>query len=133
MFEKDNFDELTTSLDPDLTAEDNDNDNVQEVNGRLEILESFQSTNAGEYIINVREDNQNKGAFKDITINGSTIMNQCGSLLTRKKHQIRGSNKQKFFLPNPIISATVPPYPFCAATNSPLAELPMALAQPSCV
>ena len=25
-------------------------------------------------------------------------MNQCGLLLTRKKHQIRGSRKQKFFI-----------------------------------
>ena len=36
-----------------------------------------------------------KGAYKDVTVSGSTIMNQCGSLLTRKKHQIKGSNKQK--------------------------------------
>ena len=41
---------------------------------------------------------QNRGVYKDITVSGSTIMNQCGSLLTRKKHQIKGSRKQKFFI-----------------------------------
>lgn len=99
MFARDNFDEfLTTSLEPDLPPEEYNNGSIQEVGGTLEILESFQATNSGEYVIDMRKDNRKKGAFQDINIDGSTILNQCITLLTRKKHQIKGNNKQKFFL-----------------------------------
>ena len=58
----------------------------------------YNETDSGEIVLNVREDNMKKGAYKDVTASGSTIMNQCGSLLTRKKHQIKGSRKQKYFI-----------------------------------
>ena len=93
LLERDDIDNyVTSSLDPDLPAIDEEDDNLQEINGQIDY------TNAGEYVLNVREDNQNKGTYKDITISGHTILNQNGSLLTRKRHQIKGSRKQSFFL-----------------------------------
>ena len=84
---------VTTSLDPDLPdfAEDDDDGYMpQEIDGQLS---AFEATNSGEYALHVREDNKEKGFCKDITISGHTILNQCGSLLTRQKHQIKGSCK----------------------------------------
>ena len=98
MLEHDDIDHfVTTSLDPDLSnfGEDNDGHMTQEIDGQLF---AFEATNSGEYVQNVREDNTAKGVCKDITISGHTILNQCGSLLTRQKHQIKGSRKQSFFL-----------------------------------
>ena len=80
-------DYLTSSQDLDLSGDDNESVKYQ-----------YDESNSGECVLNVREENRNRGAYKDITVSGSTIMNQCGSLLTRKKHQIRGSWKQKFFI-----------------------------------
>ena len=92
LLERDDIDNyVTSSLGPDLPAIDEEDDNLQEINGQIDY------TNAGEYVLNVREDNQNKGTYKDITISGHTILNQNGSLLTRKRHQIKGSRKQSFF------------------------------------
>ena len=36
--------------------------------------------------------------MKDITINGHVILNQCGSLLTRKRHVVKGNTKQNYFI-----------------------------------
>ena len=59
----------------------------------------WDSTNTGEYVFEVEGDeDQMKGVKKDITLNGHILLNQCGSLLTRKKHLIKGTRKQNFFL-----------------------------------
>ena len=87
LLEEDLFDNyVTSSQDPDLSGDENER-----------ITFKYDETNSGKCLLNVREENKNIGAYKDVTVSGSTIMNQCGSLLTRKKHQISGSRKQKFF------------------------------------
>ena len=98
--EDDIFDEyLTSTQDPDV-SDDEDKDN----NMSMEAL--YNETDPGETVLNIREDNIKKGAYKDVTVSGSTLMNQYGSLLTRKKHQIKGSRKQKYFIQK-----------FCATTK----------------
>ena len=74
-------DYLTSSQEPDLSGDEDDN-----------LKYEYDQSNSGECMLNVREDNKNRGVYKDIIVSGSTIMNQCGSLLTRKKHQIRSCN-----------------------------------------
>ena len=102
--ETDNFEDfLMTCSDPDLPSseqeEDPNNDPIEEINGQLDYSKNlFESTNAGEHAITVEEDNINKGINEDITISGHVIMNQCGSLLTRKTHQIKGNRQQSFFI-----------------------------------
>jgi predicted GIY-YIG superfamily endonuclease len=98
LLEADNFnDVVTTSMDPDLPPlGDEDEEQIIEIDGNIEL---YPSTNAGENVIDVREaDPHGKGAYHDITISGHTIMNQNGTLLSRKRNQIKGSKKQKFFL-----------------------------------
>ena len=87
--EKDIFDQyLTSTQDPDVS------DNEETDNNML-VEALYNETNSRDIVMEVREDNMKKGTYKDVTVSGSTIMNQCGSLLTRKKHQIKGSKKQK--------------------------------------
>ena len=55
------------------------------------------TTNAGEYGLKIRYNDNYSGAFGDIKVSGHVILNQNGSLLTRKKYQIKGSSRHKFF------------------------------------
>jgi len=71
--EDDIFDQyLTSTQDPDV-SDDEEKDN----NMSMEAL--YNETNSGEVLLNVREDNMKKGAYKDVTVSGFTIMSQCGS------------------------------------------------------
>ena len=38
------------------------------------------------------------GTFGNIRISGHVLLNQCGSLLTRKKYQLKGNSRHRFFL-----------------------------------
>ena len=90
LLERDDFENyITSTLDPDVM--NNEEDEIYDPT-------SIPMSNAGELAFEVAEDNENKGAFKDITVNGYTLMNQCGTLLTRKNHELKASTKQKFFL-----------------------------------
>ena len=84
----DNF--LTCNFEPDIQNTD-DNDDFLETN-------AIPFSDAGEIYYDVEEDNENKGVFADVTINGYTLLNQCGSLLTRQKHDLRPSANQSYFL-----------------------------------
>ena len=44
------------------------------------------------------DEEEKKGVMSDITINGHVILNQCGCLLTRKRHMIKGNNKHSYFI-----------------------------------
>jgi hypothetical protein len=55
------------------------------------------NTNAGMQPIEVHQNVSPSGAFRDMVVSGHILLNQCGTLLTRSKHQIRGSSKHKFF------------------------------------
>ena len=47
------------------------------------------STDAGELAVTIREE----VPAKRVHVSGHILLNQCGTLLTRKKHQIKGSSK----------------------------------------
>ena len=57
--------------------------------------ESMPTTNAGETAFSIRDANE---YTKPNRVSGHVILNQCGSLLSRKDHEINGSSKHKFFL-----------------------------------
>ena len=59
------------------------------------------TTDAGELAYTIKEDGSEISR-----VSGHVILNQCGSLLCRSKHQIKGSSKHKFFLQK--IHATSP-------------------------
>ena len=52
------------------------------------------------------------GVTGNVNISGHVILNQCGTLLTRKKHQIKGSSRHKFFIQKLVAT--------CAETSVPL-------------
>ena len=84
---------LASTFDPDIpNAELNDNDE-----------EHFKSdpmpaTNSGEFAHDVHDEMIKSGNFGDMVISGQVILNQCGTLLTRKKRQIKGSIRDNLFL-----------------------------------
>ena len=95
----DDFDDFVTSCNDDYDTpvnrhhDNNDND--------LDIISKqlWDSTNTGEFVYEVEGDeDKKKGIMNDITINGHVILNQCGSLLTRKRHMIKGNKKQNYFI-----------------------------------
>ena len=47
-----------------------------------------------------------KGVKKDITLNVHILLNQCGCLLTRKNHLIKGDRKKTFF-PQKLCSISI--------------------------
>ena len=96
MLEPDDFDDfVTSSNDPDIDT-DNIGGNSEE---QHEFTNLWDSTNTGEFVLEVEGDEmERKGVLNDITINGHVLLNQCGCLLTRKKHMVKGNKKQKFFL-----------------------------------
>ncbi len=57
---------------------------------------SIPTTNAGEYCYDI--ENEDKRHLNQVFIEGHVILNQCGTILSRKRHQIKGANVQKAFL-----------------------------------
>ena len=86
-YEKEFENYLTRADDPDVDVFGDDDDNELE-------FDIFPATDASEIPLTIREElPKNK-----IHISGHIIFNKCGTLLTRKKHQINPYNTQKFFL-----------------------------------
>ena len=86
----DNF--LINTEDTDfLTIDDNDMD----TNNHLDYIPT---TNAGQVAMEIEEQTKYGGSFSNIKVSGHVLLNQCGTLLTRKKHQIKGSSAHHFFL-----------------------------------
>ena len=52
------------------------------------------TTDAGECPYEISEENRNE----KLSVSGHVLLNQCGSLLTRRKHKLNGSSKHKYFL-----------------------------------
>ena len=101
MLEPDDFDDFVTSLnDPDIDTDNiGGNSEEQHDNAVNEFTNLWDSTNTGEFILEVEGDEMGrKGVLNDITINGHVLLDQCGCLLTRKKHMVKGNKKEKFFL-----------------------------------
>ena len=87
----DDFEDFVTRTeDPDIDVVDDD----------LEFDIAFPTTDAGEVPMFITNDeDQDKSAQHDnLHVSGHIVLNQCGTLLTRSKHQISGSSKHKFFL-----------------------------------
>ena len=96
---KDDFDDFLTSCDPpniDPMLEENDDDvSVNEMNYLTNIIPT---TDTGLLPLHVCEDYETSGALKDLIITGNVLMNQCGTLLTRQLHDIRGGSRGKHIL-----------------------------------
>ena len=98
--EPDNLDDFVTSneIDDDNDNEDNDPNNISWF-GRNDETETndpadaIPTTHAGKFAFEIEEEIQ-KGQY----VSGHVIMNQCGSLLTRKNNRMNGYNSQKNFL-----------------------------------
>lgn len=100
----------STFLDVDTTiVEDNDEDDdsiddiYNNINNFGEVplqSDAIRSTNAGEVALEIENVTKYGGSFGKIVIDGHVLLNQCGCLLTRKRYQIKGTNRQKFFLQN---------------------------------
>ena len=88
---EDNFDDfLIRTDDPDIICDE-------------EIFDhTIPTTDAGEVAVTIREE----GDENALRVSGHVILNQCGTLLSRAKHEIKGSSKHKFFLQK--IHATSP-------------------------
>jgi hypothetical protein len=80
--EKENFDDFVTSNE----APDTDSNEFE--------YDSIPTTNAGEYAYEIEEEVPNDR----VHVSGHVVLNQNGTVLTRKKHQISGSSLHKFFL-----------------------------------
>ena len=91
MDEKDDF--LTLPLDADLEREEDENDGgaSEREDGdpaldRVDFLNDIPTTNAGQVALEVEETvTEYGGTFGNIRISGHVLLNQCRSLLTRKK------------------------------------------------
>ena len=90
ILEKDDLNEfLATSTDPDTDPPVDDEEEYQ-------MYPPIPTTNAGEIPFEIEQENERS---KDkITVSGHVMLNQNGTVLTRKKHQINGSSLHKFFL-----------------------------------
>lgn len=86
----DNF--LINTADTDFqTIDDNDMDTNDP-------MDYIPTTNAGQVAMEINEQTKYGGTYNNIKISGHVLLNQCGTLLTRKKHQIKGSSAHHFFL-----------------------------------
>jgi hypothetical protein len=83
-------DHITNSLEPDVPDSEDDNE--------TDFIDYIPGTNTGVRTWKVVGEGEKTGYFADITISGNVLLNQCGTLLTRKSHQIRGSSRGKYFL-----------------------------------
>ena len=83
LLERDDFDDFVTSGEPP-DIEDN-------FTGENNVIPT---TNAGEFAFEIEEDVPTDRVY----VSGHVILNQNGTVLTRKKHQIKGSSIHKFFL-----------------------------------
>lgn len=85
----DNFEDFLISADdPDLAyGDDHDYIAVDD--------EQIPTTNAAEEAFHIRDEEGQRSINR---VSGHVILNQCGSLLSRRDHEIKGSSKHQFFL-----------------------------------
>ena len=88
----DDFDDFVTStFDCNVGEDAYDEDDIRDPN-------AVPFSDTGDVPIEIKGDYKKKGAYEDIDISGYTILNNCGSLLTRPLHLNKGSAKQNFFI-----------------------------------
>ena len=90
----DELDLLTRSLDSDIPISNVDDICLDDQN----LSNMIPTTNVGEIAHCVEQTTIYGGSQGKLTISGHVLLNQCGSLLTRQKHELKGSSKHHFFL-----------------------------------
>ena len=108
----DNF--MTNPLKAEASPEEDEFDGDDEVMeegvniiSASDIAGDIPTTNAGQVLMEVEEMvTEYGGTFGNIRISGHVILNQVGTLLTRKKYQLKGSSRHRFFLQR--LCATAP-------------------------
>ena len=92
LLNRDSFDDyLTSSKSAGIINDDNHEDSEDE-------FPFIPTTDAGELAVEIDNETEYGGIGNEFKINGSVILNQCGSLLTRKTHELKGSSYHKHFL-----------------------------------
>ena len=92
---------MTTTLDADIPLDFNDdigNDILPQDQDENVYIDHLPSTDAGDLAFEIEETTKYGGTQGNIVISGHVLLNQCGTLLTRKKHQIKGSSRHNYFL-----------------------------------
>jgi len=92
----DNFDMddlLAMTDDPDIPYDDGNSETDS-----LEYGCDIPTTNSADELFKVEDITTFGGKYKNFSINGSCILNQCASALSRKKHEIRSSKKEQYML-----------------------------------
>ena len=96
---------VLTSLDPDIDFDEGEdignNNNCRATFDEDDIdniVNTLPTTNAGDLAFPIDHETEYSGTFGNIKIAGSAFLNQCGTLLTRKKYQIKGSSRHHFVL-----------------------------------
>ena len=96
---------VLTSLDPDVDFDEGEdignNNNCRATFDEDDIdniVNTLPTTNAGDLAFPIDHETEYSGTFGNIKIAGSVFLNQCGTLLTRKKYQIKGSSRHHFVL-----------------------------------
>ena len=89
-------------MDADIPLDFNDDigdgDLPQDDNNENNYIDHLPSTYAGNLAFEIEETTKYGGTQGNIVISGHVLLNQCGTLLTRKKHQIKGSSRHNYFL-----------------------------------
>ena len=99
VLERDDFDDfLTSTFDPDILLEEGLGNQLGDENDFDADIGFIPTSDAGEVFYEVEEETGYGGIFNEMQISGSVFMNQCGTLLTRKTHELKGSSLHKNFL-----------------------------------
>ena len=97
VLERDNFDDFVThNVPPDIDEDDNEfvNNNFDNGDPPDSGELTIPTTDTGEFLFEIEEEIPSDR----VHVSGHVILNQNGSVLTRKKCQIKGSSIHKFFL-----------------------------------
>lgn len=92
---EDNFDDFFMhSIDDDRSVGSEE----EQFQSMINTSDVIPTTNCGAETYEIEQTTEYGGSSGKYTISGHVILNQCGSLLTRKKHQIKGGTYQKHML-----------------------------------
>ena len=92
---------VTITFDADIPLDfDNDigNDNLPQDEDQNIYIDRLPSTDAGDLAFETEETTKYRRTQGNIVISGHVLLNQCGTLLTRKKHQIKVNSRHNYFL-----------------------------------
>eukprot|EP00957_Ditylum_brightwellii_P087233 6640089-Ditylum_brightwellii.AAC.1 len=94
LFENDLLDNFVSNVeDPDIFC-----DREDKIDDKYSFLDEIPTTDASDGAFLVHELTEYGSTFGETVISGQAVLNQCGTLLTWKQHQIKGSLKQKNML-----------------------------------